>query len=178
MHPSGLRTNASNACTNVPVHDEKSMTMARYTKSSEYCVRAWWRDGTADWSASTQSSLVDRSKQAKNGVVYLGDAAGDGGGEEGGEADDVDELAEEDEEHRHGGAVRARAHRTHRHQHVVPPVSEREQLQERHLLHRHLLPLRRRLPTAALLVFPGAMHRRAHLLAPQEIEPSAGVSAC
>jgi hypothetical protein len=93
---------------------------------------------------------------------YLGDATGDGGGEEVGKPDDVDELAEEDEEDRHGGAVRARAQRPHRHQHVVPPVREREQLQERHL-GRHFL-IRRRLlllpaaPRAAALL----ARRRAH----------------
>lgn len=92
--------------------------------------------------------------------TYLGDAAGYGGGEEVGEADDVDELAEEDEEDRDGGAVRARAQRAHRHQHAVPPVREREQLQERHLGH-HLLLFR------LLLLLPaglrgGAILRRAH----------------
>lgn len=91
--------------------------------------------------------------------TYLGDAAGDGGGEEVGEADDVDELAEEDEEDRDGGAVRARAQRAHRHQHAVPPVREREQLQERHLGH-HLLLFRLLLLPAGLR--GGAILRRAH----------------
>lgn len=89
-------------------------------------------------------------------VYYLGDAAGDGGGEEVGEADDVDELAEEDEEDGHGGAVRAGAQRAHRHEHAVPLVREREQLQERHLGHllRRLLLL-----PAALLGLGGAIRR-------------------
>ena len=101
-------------------------------------------------------------------IDYLGDASGDGGGEEVGDADDVDELAEEDEEDGHGGAVRAGAQRPHGHQHAVPPVREREQLQERHLGRL----LRLLLPAAAAALLGGAIRRRAHARVPGRAAPA------